>query len=339
MGNSRELTKTVYLIGHVSGDRIDQSNETVMGGAVAYMARVFKLLGWDAHIVTKLPSDHRFLKDLDDLGITVHNLPISTESKKESVTTFDIKNRGGYRDIFLRDRQENITEGEIRLFFRNIPREALVVVAPIMNEVDMDIIPYLKSKDHTLVLCPQGYFRKKTEEQRVYQWDNPEFMRVLSYADMAVMSREDLSFFTQQDKQDKYIKELASIKPIFVTDGGYGSACHYHGSEIKVKALPLNRSEKWELTGAGDAYAAALLHSISIGQPLALDMEFASFYAGIKILKGGGIIGLPDANYIRNFIYENTVMVEGYSPMLLLYILGREAYYEPSDYSFRRIET
>ena len=333
--------KQVYLIGHVSQDLIDGSNIPVMGGAVAYMARVFKIMGWDARIITKLPSNHQFLKELNDLGIIVHNLPISDDKKKVSMTTFEINNWGEERDIFLRDKQEDISVDEIRKFSANISRDALIVVAPVMDEVDINILPFLRSEGLYSVLCPQGVFRRTRENGLIYHQRYSDLAWILNYANMAIFSREDMDFY-DRESQDKYIKELARIKPVFVTDGSNGSEFFYQDERITVRALSLKEGERRKFIGAGDVFAAALLHSMMRGKPLVLDMEFASAYTTQKIgINNGkeGISGLPTIEEFEDFVRNDQERIVDYAMLLLPYVLGREAHYEPSDFSFRRIET
>ena len=158
---------------------------------------------------------------------------------------------------------------------------------------------------------------------------------------MAIFSREDMDFY-DRESQDKYIKELARIKPVFVTDGSNGSEFFYQDERITVRALSLKEGERRKFIGAGDVFAAALLHSMMRGKPLVLDMEFASAYTTQKIgINNGkeGISGLPTIEEFEDFVRNDQERIVDYAMLLLPYVLGREAHYEPSDFSFRRIET
>lgn len=321
----------VYLIGHISEDLIlsDEGESTRMGGAVAYMAKVFKNLGWMPHIITKLPQNHRYLQQLNQLGIEfVHNLPIRDDAKKDAMTTFTIKNKGESRDIFLKDQQEDITVDDIRPLLADIERNSLFIAAPVMKEVDGNIIPFLNSLEQKVVLCPQGYYRNVIKDGQIYNSFPEEFgineaknraiNRAIYYADMVIFGREDLNFLDKTE-QDNYIREMAQQKPVFVTDASHGSAYYYGDTEIIVDAFQLKDGEQRDFTGVGDSYSAALIYSMSRGVPLLLDMHFASLYSGIKGMTMG-VDGLPDGIKVRDFVTDNFGRVRNYSPLLNPYI-------------------
>jgi sugar/nucleoside kinase (ribokinase family) len=79
---SGSVSKRFVAIGHVVNDSAPEDH---LGGGVAYSAVAARRLGYEAHVITKCPPDHRYVADLKQMGVDVHPLP----TRRDTITSFD----------------------------------------------------------------------------------------------------------------------------------------------------------------------------------------------------------------------------------------------------------
>jgi hypothetical protein len=158
---ARSLIKFV-AVGHIVNDIAPHDH---LGGGVSYSAIAAQRLGHEAHIITKCPPDHPYIADLQHMGVRVHALP----TKLDTITSFEnIYDQDGKRTQRVREVQEPITRADLPFFPQNLLKDATVLIAPVIHEVDMDLYPVL-ARSKMLAVAPQGYFRALNPDGKVTQ--------------------------------------------------------------------------------------------------------------------------------------------------------------------------
>lgn len=300
--------KEFYAIGHITNDILPEPH---VGGGVSYTAYAAKQLGYDAHIVTKAPEQSRFVRELQALGIIVHCLPLLDTANAEKVTTFaNIDDAQGRRLQFVSEVQETIGLDDLK-HFPDMPSSSLVMVAPVIGEVEPDLLETLSLR-RRLAATPQGYFRFIRENSQVVR-ETWKHVDVLQHVDISIMSNEDLCFGEPALLNEQVKSHIQHMAPMSViTEGGSGSEIGIRdkANKIHIEAFELSSSEIVDLTGAGDTYAFAFISHLSELHDPVQAGAFASLYAALKIgdLANGGI-GLstvPNRIFVEEFIAQHS---------------------------------
>jgi sugar/nucleoside kinase (ribokinase family) len=134
-----------------------------------------------------------------------------------------------------------------------------IIVSPVLNEVPLDILPYLKNLGR-LAVDPQGFLRSRGEDNRVR------------------MDRLDISVFGDPHILKASIDELpfidggmdilmgnrdTGIEMFIVTLGEAGSIIHVEGDPYHIPAYPVG--EEFDPTGAGDVFLGSLVIGLLTG--------------------------------------------------------------------------
>ena len=296
------MAEKLITIGHICADTVTDS-EDVIGGGVTYSGLAASKLGIEVDILTKVPPSHRFITDLRSTGITVLNLP----SQQEGITTFT--NR--YDEVVNRQqsiagRQEEITSDEILDTLTSHEANTYFLYAPIISEIDMTAIPEL-SKRGKVAITPQGYFRQSDETGKIFQKDWTGFEEPLAYADLVVLSEEDISQGGIQNENllDRIKK---SAKTTVLTRGPRGATIFQsNGDSIDIASLILNAGEAKDFTGAGDTFAASYISKLMKGASHHEAGVFAAYFAGVKItgVAGSGVNSIPDTELLSEYARQN----------------------------------
>src|SRR5215210_771280 len=81
------MSKQKFItIGHIVNDTEPSDH---MGGPVSYMSVSAAKLGYEAHIITKCPTNHPYISELKKYGVTVHVLPTQLETIETNVNFYD----------------------------------------------------------------------------------------------------------------------------------------------------------------------------------------------------------------------------------------------------------
>jgi sugar/nucleoside kinase (ribokinase family) len=291
------MAEKLVALGHITEDIATPEN--IIGGGVSYSGITARKLGFDVSIITKIPYEHRFINDLSQYGISVTAL--STQSK--DITTFNNQyDEEGKRQQVVQNRQEPITQGDISAI-PNVELDATcLLVAPVIGEVNTNIIPILAQ--HGLVaVSPQGYFRETGDNKIIYQKEWRGFEEDLSYASITIFSNEDISVGGVLN--ESLLNRIASSSPITVlTQGPKGSTVFIQGKKaFEVIAFSLAADEIKEPTGTGDTYTGAFIARFIKSNPYE-SAVFASLIAAIKMsgVAGVGIDSIPDKNQVEQFL-------------------------------------
>ncbi len=134
-----------------------------------------------------------------------------------------------------------------------------IIVSPVLNEVSVDILPYLKNLGR-LAVDPQGFLRSRGGDGRIE------------------MNRLDISAFGDPHILKASVDELPYIKGgmdillgnrdtgiemFIVTLGEAGSIIHVEGDSYHIPVYPIG--EEFDPTGAGDVFLGALVIGLLTG--------------------------------------------------------------------------
>ncbi len=299
------MRKRLILIGHVTEDIADSGK--LIGGGVTYIGITAKELGMDVQIITKLPSGHRYIDYLTGCGIKVINLPNKNNHPTATINKFDSL---GYKTIVLKSRQDQITLKELVPISFDHLVNPLFVLAPVMDEVDMEIILYL-SKYGSVAISAQGFFRKAKKNGDVIQKEWSGFEEDLSSADIVSLGEEEILVGGKiNSKLLERIKKSVSIT--ILTMGAKGARVYQESKkEFHVYPFSLEPDETKEFTGAGDVFEAAYIAKfIKTGNHHDSGV-FAAFASAIKIiaLGGLGVDSIPTKHQLQDFISQHPARI------------------------------
>jgi sugar/nucleoside kinase (ribokinase family) len=291
-------------VGHIVNDTEPHNH---LGGGVAYSAMVAHNLGYDAHIVTKCPNDHEYITDLRKYGITVHVLP----STRSVITTFrNIYDEHGNRRQQCIEQQEMITVRDFDAFPQHILHNAIILVAPVIGEVETSLFPVL-ARYGAVAIAPQGYFRRIEQGGTVVHQEWIGYEDDIQAADVIVLSDEDAKIINTQDAG--LIGKLCGfVDVVALTQGRRGSTIFFGGVELHTTAFMLQHDEINDLTGAGDTYAASFVARYIASNNIHQASLFASFYAALKVIghNGVGIHSIPTKQQVNLYISEHRQRVD-----------------------------
>lgn len=291
------------LIGHPTNDLTPEPH---LGGGVSYMTGGLKRLGIKhIDVLTMLPSKHPYIDELESYGATLYLL----SSKEIHITSFDNQyTEEGDRTQLLIDRAGQITKELLTQQSKELFKNSLVVVTPVIGEVDENTYPYLKNHAQLLAVLPQGYFRafdQLPQEVKHVRWKN--FESYLREVDITILSNEDLTIDGEFDSE--LLKQIKICSPITIlTQGARGAIIFYEDKEISISTLEIETEEAKDFTGAGEVFAAGFLAEYIKHGNLHEAGVFGCLYATIKVLGIGGIglNSIPTQEQIETFIAENT---------------------------------
>lgn len=312
--------KPFFAIGHITNDTEPSSH---LGGGVSYSALVWRRLGpmgaalnaqvannlgLETHIITKCPENHPFIKELENHGIIVHNLPKRDSDYDDKITTFkNIYDNLGNRRQYVSEKQEDITYDDLDEF-PHIPKGSTVLIAPVIHEVDPDIFPAF-SKYVNLAVTPQGYFRMSdlNDEVKRRMWREIDS---LGFAKITILSDEDITFDSKID--ENLLWQIRRLCPVAVlTEGAKGLTVfdRTQNLEFHVKPFRLFENEIKDFTGAGDSTASAFIKSYIEHSDAKEAGVFAAFYAALKIKglggEGTGLAAIPTFEQMKYFIFQH----------------------------------
>jgi hypothetical protein len=289
------LKQKFVAIGHITDDINPKAH---LGGGVSYSAVMAAKLGLEAHIITKCPPNHPYIKKLNGLGVTVHVLP----SSLNIITTFDNKyNLQGKRKQIVAEIQESISLKDKKNIPRKILKDSIIVVAPVTSsDVDVRLFPDF-AKYGSLNIIPQGYFRKISKDGAVVQKKWKVFEKHISNIKIAVLGEEDILL------QPEIINKFPLV---ILTQGAKGATIYKKGQEIcKAKAFPLLRKELVDFEGAGDVFAAVfIIEMITNPEDIRAASVTANLFAAVKIagISGIGVDSIPSREQVEEFLKKHS---------------------------------
>ena len=231
-----QQTLDYLVIGHLTADLNEEG--TQLGGTVTFSGLTAQALGLRAGIITSCSDNLK--KD------PIESLWVKTK-KAEVSTTFKNISDGINRQQFLYDVAEPITAYDIPPM-AHPPK--ILHLGPVANEVDPHILDSFEGS--MKCLTPQGWFRRRNQENLVKlgPWEGWE--EHLSKADAAVISIEDVQ------RDEELIAKMALSIPVFVVTENYlGARVYWHNDARFFRAPEVKYADD---TGAGDIFAAAFFY-------------------------------------------------------------------------------
>ena len=264
-------------IGHVCHDWSPNGN--ILGGTATYSSLLAQKLNFRTSIVTSFGKDFEFL-DVFKNSI-LHIIPSDTTTYYKNIY------QGSDRKQLLLGRANNITSTN---FPKNIPSPKMILLGPIANEVDLDILDIFPN---TLkAICPQGWMRRWNSKGEVFH-KMLEDWSIFKKSDLVILSNEDINH------QLDLIPHLANLfKILVVTKAENGADVFYKNNKHTVPAFSTKMIDP---TGAGDIFATAFLIRFYETKNIEKAAIFANAAASLCIEKKG-IKGIPNRTEILNRI-------------------------------------
>ncbi len=220
------------------------------------------------------------------------------ESFKAHMTKYGVElpqiktseNTGGFRLIYNErgDRTLDVLGVAGKILPSDIPKECLdakvILVAPILKEVDLDFIRFLRENSHaTLFLDPQGVIRDIGEGGRIVE--SCERSLAESYAktvDIIKPNEHESVILTELEDPYASARQLVQwgAKIGIVTLAERGSILRKEKGGITI---PAYKTLAKDPTGAGDTYAGAFIRMHLENKPLLTCGLFATAAASIKV--------------------------------------------------------
>jgi sugar/nucleoside kinase (ribokinase family) len=256
----------ILLIGHMTVDLV--AGGRVLGGTVSYAAPTYAAFGHRVGIVTSAAKDEPLLQQLQRHGDLVA-LP-----SEQSLTYENVYRESG-RQQFVRSTASPISIDDLPQQWKTAPFVHLGPLAGEINPREMaDGFP-----EATIMLTLQGMLRRWDADGLVKfrTWFDEEALRLI---DIVVYSVEDINQFPQLTEEIRRI-----CRHVVVTNGRKGGTYYRAGESIQYDSIPV---EPFDLTGAGDVFAASLLGSLlAIGNDIEKAVRIAGRLAAYSVTRAG----------------------------------------------------
>ena len=221
---------------------------------------------------------------------------------------------GGFHLIY--DRNGNRTldvlgvAGKIRQ--DNIPKEFLdstfILIGPILGEVDLDLIQFLRSKSSAKIfLDPQGLVRKIGSDGRiVHACDRDAIRRIIEVVDFVKPNEQEIETITGERDPLIGLQRLQSMGPAvpIVTLAERGSLLLDGNKLLRIPAFTTRNAI--DPTGAGDVYGGSFITEYTRTKSLSEAALFASAAASLMVEQVG-----PDFRLFPQDVQERKEAIRG----------------------------
>ena len=223
------------VIGTITADVMDSG--LVPGGTVTYSGRTAQALGLTTAVLTTAGPEI-------DTEAWLPGMVVHTVLAEETTTFTNVYAETG-RMQTIHGVADNITRADLPAEW---PEPAIVHLGPLVREVDPD---FVHAFANSLVgLTPQGWMRVWDENGIVSARDWPEAESTLPYADVVILSQEDLL-----DAQ--MLTRYRQLSKLLVLTESAAGCIVFTGDE--QWSIPAPEVPEINPTGAGDIFAAAFL--------------------------------------------------------------------------------
>jgi sugar/nucleoside kinase (ribokinase family) len=257
-GHSSKLVD-IAAIGHFSIDSIflssSQKPYVILGGSVAYVALSAQRLGANVSVISKVGNDfsEAYLWWLRQEGIDLSNV---NKIENAFTTRFELKYNKelSNRTMRLASKAPQITVNDIP----NALRAKVMHVAPIVGEVEYEVMEKLKKHADFLSLDPQGFLRVFDENGNV-SCGTLTNKRILELTNIYKSSTEEIKSATSLPDINSAIKSVHDfgVEIVIVTLGMKGAILSVEGCNYNIPAY--NTEKIVDPTGAGDVFIGAFL--------------------------------------------------------------------------------
>jgi len=264
MHKQARLEPINYLvIGHLSQDQTIDGPR--LGGTAAFSALTAHVLGLRVGIISAWGEDLS-LKPL-------LSIPITGTVAKQSTSYENIRTPDGRQQI-IHHSAPSISLAQTPEAWRTAQ---IVPLGPIAQEVDQSLVKYFPSA--LICLTPQGWLRAWDDNGHIYRANWPNAHSVLSNADVAVISIDDV------DGDENRVAEMAEASQILVvTEGANGARVYWQNI---LRSFPAPHVDEVDPTGAGDIFATAFFICLYQTENPWAAAEFANQLAALSVTRSG----------------------------------------------------
>jgi len=247
----------IVTVGHFTIDLILSPKianpRLTLGGPPTYVSLAARQLGARVSVISKVGKDfpNEYIVRLKTEGVDLSGLKLLGEA---SSTKFILKYEKGRRRLQLRGLAPSIHLEDIS----DSQQAKIIHVAPVANELSLDVIIKLRKLTDVLSFDPQGFVRRFDAKGKV-RLKTLEDIRVLQLIDVYKSSINEIRKVTGLEDLRLAMKEIHGYgaRIVIVTRGMKGSALLFEG---KLYAVPACKPKILvDPTGAGDAFTGAFL--------------------------------------------------------------------------------
>ena len=227
----------VAVVGHFSIDSIILPGKqpcTILGGAVAYVSLVARVLGASASVISKVGGDFPevYMLQLKEAGVdTSHIVKVPSERTTSFELTYnqDLSSR----ELRLRRQGSPITLEELPSSFQS----KAVHIAPIASEISYEVVERLRDYCQCLSIDPQGLTRRFDKNGYVTSSARMD-KRILSFVDIYKSSLDEIQVLTGKSELEEAVKTVHDLGPktVIVTMGAKGSVLSIQDKFFEVPA-------------------------------------------------------------------------------------------------------
>lgn len=294
----------LVTVGHFAIDLIQAQKilapTPTLGGPPTYVSLAASQLNSKVSVVSKVGEDFpsNYISWLKAKKVDLSGLKIV---KGASTTSFFLRYENEKRRLQLKSRAPPI-------FSEDIPASMTakaIHVAPIANELSLNVIKKLRTLTNILSLDPQGFLREfdKSGNVELRKWDGSE---VLEQIDIYKSSLKEIKMITGLANLQSTMKQIHNIgsKVVLVTKGIIGSTLFFEG---RFHDIPSYKPRvTLDSTGAGDTFIGAFLAEYIKGKnPLWCACVGSAASSFVVEGIGPAVFGGKEETYRRaNEIYE-----------------------------------
>ena len=243
----------IVTVGHLAIDLIHPTPTPTLGGPPTYVSLAASQLNSKVSVISKVGEDFpsNYISWLKTKKVDLSGLKIV---KGASTTSFFLKYENGKRRLQLKSRAPPI-------FSEDIPASMTakaIHVAPIANELSLNVIKKLRASTNVLSLDPQGFLREfdKFGNVQLKKWAGSE---TLEQVDIYKSSLKEIQIITGVTNLHSAMKQIHNIGPkiVLVTKVIMGSTLFFEGTFHDIPSCKPRVT--LDSTGAGDAFIGAFL--------------------------------------------------------------------------------
>jgi sugar/nucleoside kinase (ribokinase family) len=249
----------VAVAGHFAVDTISLPTRkapfTVLGGAATYTSFAAKRLDASVMVISKVGGTfpEAYLWWLTQEGIDVSAV---TRHPQDATTCYEL----AYTKDFT-DRSLKLKSKGTPLTTQDIPKDfhaKAVHLAPIANELNLEVAEQLKACADTVSLDPQGLIRSYDTEGNVSDKARVE-NEIFSLINIYKSSQSEIYTLTGESDLKAAMRVIhdVGVETVIVTMGAKGSVLSIGGAQYNIAACP--SQVMVDPTGAGDVFIGGFL--------------------------------------------------------------------------------
>jgi len=252
-----ESSTDLLVVGHFALDHIYKNGKFIgkfLGGPPTYVSLAAAKLGAKVSVLSKVGWNFKseYVKYLISNGI---ELPFLKRVEDSETTRFELR----YSADWKRWLRLKAVAPSIKL--EDLPKHLKVKavhVAPIVNEIQPNLVRKLRESSEILSIDPQGFVRNFDKEGNVSlkKWQDFNLMKLV---EVFKSSLGEIRMITEKKKLEVAMKQISDFgaKVVIVTLGAQGSILLSEDNFYKIPAASSRVIR--DVTGAGDSYIGGFL--------------------------------------------------------------------------------